>query len=79
VKMLSCKDMEKLTSQEQKLGIIGKIQFKLHLMICKNCRCFTENMNTLNTSIKSLIQKKTAIDDKKIKKLEEEIKEKFTP
>ena len=76
--MFSCKEMTKMTSEEQNLGFFGGIQFRFHLVICKNCRCFAENMKSLNRSIKTLIKKKTKVDRQKIKKLENEIIEKFS-
>ncbi len=78
--MFSCKDMVRLTSEEQdkKLSFLGKLNYKMHLMMCDKCRNFIKNMTALNESLKSLIKKKSEeVDPKKIKKLEDEIKEKF--
>jgi predicted anti-sigma-YlaC factor YlaD len=69
--------MVKLTSEESKLGFFAKINYKMHLMMCEKCRSFVANMNTLNSSLKSLIKSKTQIDETKIKSLEEEIKKKI--
>lgn len=50
--MLSCKDISELASEhlDHKLPIFKQLQFKMHLMMCRNCRQFIEQIKiTINT------------------------------
>lgn len=46
--MLGCKDITQLTSDylDKELGLVKRMQFKLHLFMCKNCQRFVEQFGT---------------------------------
>lgn len=54
--MLSCKQASQLTSQglDKKLSMWERVGLKLHLTICKNCQRFSQQMQRLHVTIRSL-------------------------
>lgn len=47
--MLNCREVTRLLSesQERTLGLQERMPLKMHLMMCKGCRNFGKQMNTL--------------------------------
>lgn len=58
--MLSCKQATRLASdaRERELSPNEKIQFKLHLMICKACRNFNRNVGGLHKLMQDFAKNK---------------------
>jgi len=54
--MLSCKEITQLTSDylDHELGFIKRMQFRMHLFICKNCQRFVEQFKTTVAAAKNL-------------------------
>lgn len=46
--MLSCKDITQLASEniDNNMPLFKRLQFNIHLMMCKNCRQFMDQMHT---------------------------------
>ena len=44
--MLNCKEATQIMSQSQDrpLGRVERLQLRMHLLLCKGCRCFNEHL-----------------------------------
>lgn len=64
--MLKCKQASQLVSRalDEKLSMRERFALKLHLLICKYCSRFSQQLNTLNVAISSI--GKTIEDDASI-------------
>jgi hypothetical protein len=53
--MLSCKDASKIISQslDRKLTMGERFNLKLHLLICKYCKYFSQQLQTLRVAVKA--------------------------
>lgn len=54
--MLSCKDISQLASEhiDNEMPFFKRMQFRMHLMMCKNCRRFVEQFQLTIESISHL-------------------------
>ena len=54
--MLSCKEITTLASEgiDKEMPFFRRMQFNMHLLICKNCRQFIEQMETTINTISRL-------------------------
>ena len=72
--MLSCKEVVKIISSDDKQSWKHKLSIRLHLLFCRHCRKYVKHLDLLSKGIKKLIQQKAeSIDDEKIKKIEEQL------
>lgn len=62
--MLSCKEITQLTSDyvDKELGFLKRMQFRLHLFMCKNCQRFVEQFET-TVSVAAKLNPTTPSDD----------------
>jgi predicted anti-sigma-YlaC factor YlaD len=53
--MLSCKQASEVISQslDRKLTTVERFNLKLHLLICKYCRYFSQQLKTLRVAVKA--------------------------
>jgi len=61
--MITCKEATFLISKEQqdKLSFAEKMQLKFHLLMCKYCRRFADQMNFMTKAIRKM---KERVDEK---------------
>jgi hypothetical protein len=59
--MLSCKDATRLMSeaQDRKLGLAERLQLDMHLVICKGCRNFNEQMIFLRRVCRAWVERQS--------------------
>lgn len=71
--MLSCKDITHLANQklDREMPYFKRMQFNLHLMICKNCRQFMDQMQLTLESIQRIepIKPDSAVVDSQVSHL----------
>jgi len=55
--MLSCKQASQLTSQslDRSLTLHERIALKLHLIICKYCKRFSQQVQTLRNAMRTMV------------------------
>ena len=70
---MKCKDVIKIATSEQELGFFKSVEFRLHLMMCKNCRDYIKTMVNMCDYFCRQMQKVFAVDPEKVKKLEDEV------
>jgi Putative zinc-finger len=56
--LLSCKEVSQLVSQglERRLGLVERVQLRLHLAICEGCSNFKKHMVFLRKALSRLAQ-----------------------
>ena len=56
--MLSCKEVGELLSQEldRKLSLRDRLRLKFHLLICKTCSCYEQQLKFIARSVQRLMQ-----------------------
>lgn len=77
-KMFSCKDMSKIESDERDLSLGSKLNHKIHLFMCENCRKYMEQMQLTRKSFKNLIIEKSKFSREHVLKIEKATIDKFT-
>ena len=63
--MLSCKDITENANQylDRELGFFGRLNVKIHLMICVNCKRYVEQLRTTIAMLGKLQKPAPEIED----------------
>lgn len=63
--MLSCKDVTEHTSNylDKKMSVYQRMQFRLHIMMCKGCQRFVDQFKITVASIKGIEPEPVRKDD----------------
>jgi len=75
--MRSCKDTLKIISSSQDLSIFQKMELKMHLLMCKHCLVYMKHLKMVKDGVKSLLFHKSKSQDETVKKIEDQVIEKF--
>lgn len=76
--MLSCKEIVKTLSSEDRRTWRRRLEVRIHLMMCHHCSKYAKHLNLLKVGIKTLLLKRSktadprsinAIEDRIIKKI----------
>ncbi|MCK5714235.1 MAG: hypothetical protein KAI25_16050 [Hyphomicrobiaceae bacterium] len=72
--MLMCKDVHLLVSSGEvaELGWMRRIELKLHLLMCRHCRRYVEQMAALGRGFRALVHSHQA-EPEQLNRLEEQI------
>ena len=46
--MLACKEIVEIVASNQKLTLVRKVELKFHLLMCKHCNGYVEQLKTIN-------------------------------
>ena len=72
--MLSCKEVVKIVSSEERPTWRRKLEVRLHLMMCHHCGKYARQLELMKNAFKKLfVAKSKSVDDKKLHDLEERI------
>ncbi|WP_372655126.1 hypothetical protein [Halobacteriovorax sp.] len=74
-KMFSCKDISKATCHSDDLNLAEKLNYKMHLLICGNCRKYAHGIEVIGEKFTEVLKKKRNISSEKITQLENRILE----
>jgi len=63
--MLNCKEATHLLSEahDRKLGLVERLQLRLHLAICEGCRQFRQQMDFLHRACRGYLRRQHFDDD----------------
>lgn len=75
--MLSCKEIAHMLASEEDLSLMKRTEVRMHLLMCKHCSNYNKQLIFLKNGIRKLFKQKTAVDDEKIKNLENEVVKKI--
>ena len=72
--MIDCKGVHQLVAsgEEQELGFMKKMELKIHMMMCKHCRGYSDQIRAMGEAIRELCQDRPG-DDELCNKLEKEV------
>ena len=70
--MLSCKEIVRLVSSEERLSLMKRAELRLHLMMCEHCGRYREQLHALAKAAVSLLDRRVRESEADIKRLEEE-------
>lgn len=76
--MLTCKEVNEKASTyyDHELGLYQKIQFKMHLLLCRHCRQFIHNFKLAITMSKhKQAAKMTSLSNAKLNAVKDKIKQ----
>lgn len=76
--MLSCKEVVKTVSSEERTTWRRKLEVRLHLMMCRHCGKYAKQLELLKIGIQNLLSSKAKSADKsKIQNVENRVLEKL--
>jgi hypothetical protein len=68
--MFTCKQFVKIVAEDAKLGLWGRMQFRIHVFLCHKCRSYVKQMNKIVQSVVSIISKDTGDRTEMITRIE---------
>ncbi len=72
-KMFSCKDISKATCHSDDLGLFERINYKVHLLICGNCRKYAHGIEVIGEKFTEVLKKRRKVSPEKVTQLENRI------
>jgi hypothetical protein len=73
--MLACKEIVEIVSSNKKLPLLKKAELKFHLIMCKHCHAYVEQLKIMNVQYKKVFKKLTNVDAEHVQKLEDKVVE----
>jgi len=75
--MLSCKEVAKSLSSDDELSWIKRAELRMHLMMCKLCSLYAQELKMMKKGFQKLFSQLTEVSESEINRLENEITEKI--
>lgn len=75
-KMFSCKEISKVSCNEEDLRGLDKINYKMHLFMCDKCKKYVESLRKVEKVFKEIVLRRSKASESDIKKIEDEVLEK---
>ena len=72
--MLVCKEVVELLSSGVELPWAKRTKLRLHLMMCKHCGTYEQELNIMQRSFRKLFANLTKITPEEIRELEKKVK-----
>lgn len=78
--MLRCRDVEQQASEylDQELAPLLQLRFRMHLLICRNCRRYTQQLRLTVMSLKQLKPTSLSDMDDLVEKMRQQVSEEPT-
>lgn len=71
--MLACKEIVEIVASNQELTLMKKVELKLHLLMCKHCNAYVEQLKSMNFQYKKIFKKITKTDKDHVHHLEDQV------
>jgi len=71
--MLACKEIVEIVASNQELTFVKKVELKFHLLMCKHCNAYVEQLKTMNSQYKKVFKKITETDEDHVHQLEDQV------
>lgn len=77
--MLRCRDIEQHASEylDQALPPLLRLRIRMHLLICRNCRRYTKQLQLTVKTLSKLVPARASGADQLIKKMQRQASEKY--
>ena len=72
-KMISCEEVSKILTSNQKMGFFKKVQLKMHVLICQHCTDYKHQMIFINKSAKKIPLTLIKTNSNQIERSKEEV------
>lgn len=75
--MLRCRDIEHHASEylDQTLPPLLRLRIRMHLLICRNCRRYTQQLRLTVKTLSKLVPKRASAPDQLIKQMQRQASE----
>ncbi len=74
--MLPCKEIVRILSSDEKVGVLRRAELKMHLMMCEHCSTYNRHLHSMKKGFKSLFARLTEVKPDAVERLEKEVIEK---
>lgn len=71
--MLACKEIVEIVASNQELTFVKKVELKFHLLMCKHCKSYVEQLKTMNSQYKKVFKKITETNEDHVHQLEDQV------
>jgi hypothetical protein len=71
--MLPCKKIVEVVSSSEKKSFMMSLEIKLHLLMCKHCKAYVEQLVVMKKQYKKLFKVFTKVDEGHLHDLEEQV------
>jgi hypothetical protein len=71
--MLPCKEIVRILSSEEDIGVRRKMELKMHLAMCRHCSAYRKHLELMKKGFKGLFSKMTETESGSVKGLESRI------
>lgn len=71
--MLKCKEIVEIVSSNKELTFKDKVEVRIHLLMCKHCHAYSEQLKIMGKQYKKVFEKITKTDVDQVQKLEDKI------
>ena len=71
--MLACKEIAKLLSSGEELSWMKRAELRMHLMMCKLCARYDEELKMMRSGFKKLFSQLTEVPEHELRRMEDEI------
>lgn len=71
--MLPCKEIVRILSSEEDIGMLRKMELRMHLAMCSHCSAYRKHLGLMKSGFKRLFSEMTETDSSSVKALESRI------
>jgi predicted nucleic acid binding AN1-type Zn finger protein len=75
--MFSCKEISKVSCNEEDLKGFDRFNYKMHLFMCDKCKKYVASLRKVEEAFKKIILRRSVASESDIKKIEDEVLEKI--
>lgn len=71
--MLTCKEVVGILGSGDKLSFVRRLNLLLHLLICRQCVCYSKQLKILKQTMKKYFREETEVTPAMLKELEAKV------
>ena len=71
--MFSCKEISKVSCNEEEIKGLDKINYKMHLFMCAKCRKYVSSLRKVESVFRDIFLNRSKASESEIKNLEEKV------
>lgn len=71
--MMNCKDVMTKLSSDEKLSFMKKMDLKFHLLMCRGCSRFKEQLALIKDNVENLVTQDLQLQEIRIKDIEKRV------
>ncbi|MDD4975900.1 MAG: hypothetical protein PHY93_16200 [Bacteriovorax sp.] len=71
--MLKCNEIVEIIAKNKDLSLLGKMELRFHLFMCKHCNSYSKQISIINSQFKKVIEEKSEIEMNHVHELEDQV------